>query len=89
MYWIHILIQIKKDCRNLTFFYQRSNNAGYYSGNYVAEIMYSIYKNAGITLKLYDNNEPQMGKDQADRESAAANCYIVCWVDVCGTEVED
>ena len=42
----------------------RSDNAGCYSGNSVAEIMYNICKNAGVTLKRYDNNEPEMGKDQ-------------------------
>ena len=37
---------------------------------------YNICKNAGITLKLYDNNEPQMGKDQADQKSTVAKRYI-------------
>ena len=43
---------------------------------WLAEIMYNIFKNAGITLKPYDNNESQMRKDQADREGAVAKCYI-------------
>ena len=76
----HVLLQIKKDLPNLKFLYQRSDNAGCYSGNSVAEIMYNICKNAGITLKRYDNNEPQMGKDQADQESAVAKCYTNSYI---------
>ena len=44
----------------------------------VAEIMYNMCKNAGITLKWYD--EPHRGEDQADRESAVAKCYINSYV---------
>ena len=74
-----VLIQISNDSPNLKFVYQRSDNAGCYSGYSVAEIMYNICKNAGITLKRYDN-EPHRGKDQADRESAVAKCCINSYV---------
>ena len=42
----HALIQIKKDLTNLKFSYQKNDNAGCYSGNSVAKIMYNKCKNA-------------------------------------------
>ena len=47
----HVLIQIKTGLPNLKFLHPRSDNTRCYSGNSVAEILYNICKNAGITLK--------------------------------------
>ena len=59
----------------------KSDNAGCYSGNYQAESMYELCKSKSIQLISYDYNEPQCGKDQCDRESAAAKTIIRSYVD--------
>ena len=76
----HVLIQIKKDLRNSTLLYPRSDNPGCYSVSSIAEIMFNICKNADITLKQYGNNEPQLRKDHADGESAVTKCYMNSYV---------
>ena len=41
----------------------------------VAEIEYSLCKKHDINLLRHDYNEPQCGKDQADRDSAVAKKF--------------
>lgn len=52
--------------------YIKSDNAGA-SG---PETEYVICKRKGGTLLRHDYNEPQKGKDQADRESAVVRRYV-------------
>ena len=59
----------------------KSDNAGCYSGNYQAESMHELCKSKAIKLLRYDYNEPQCGKDQCDRESAAAKSILRSFVD--------
>ena len=55
--------------------YQRSDNAGCYAANSVAEIMYVINREGNSTIIMN-----HMGKDQSDRESLIAKCYINSYV---------
>ena len=50
----------------------KSHNTGSYHRNYCLEVLYNICKNTNITLLRYDYNKPYCGKDQCNRESAAA-----------------
>ena len=59
----------------------KSDNAGCYHGNFSAESIYNLCKKKGIRLLRYDFNEPCCGKDQCDRESAAAKNIIRSYVD--------
>ena len=45
-----------------------------------AELEFEICKKHNITLYCHDYNEPQRGKDQADRESAIAKRYMTKYV---------
>ena len=72
----HVLKEILKDHPNIKQLFRKTDNAGCYSGNSVAEIEYSICRQNGFTLLRHDYSEPQKGKDQADRESAGAKKYI-------------
>ena len=72
----HVLKEIQKDHPNIKQLFRKTDNAGCYSGNFVAEIESSICRQNGFTLLRYDYNEPQKGKDQADRESAVAKRYM-------------
>ena len=72
----HVLKEIQKDHTNIKQLFRKTDNAGCYSGNSVAEIEYSICRQNGFTLLRHDYNKPQKGKDQADRESAVAKKYM-------------
>ena len=72
----HVLKEIQKDHPNIKQLFRKTDNAGCYSGNSVAEIEYSICRQNGFTLLRHDYNEPHKGKDQADRESAVAKKYM-------------
>ena len=76
----YVIAQIKRDFPQLHSLYKKSDNAGCYAGNSVAELLYRICSKYDIDLKRYDYNEPQKGKDQADRESAVAKRYINAYV---------
>ena len=76
----HVLEQIKKDYPSLEGLYCKSDNAGCYAGNSCVELKFEIYKMLNITLYRHDYNEPQKGKDQADRESAIAKRYMTKYV---------
>ena len=45
------------------------------------ESMYNLCRKKGIKLLRYDFNEPCCGKDQCDRESAAAKTILRSYVD--------
>lgn len=72
----HVLAQIKRDYPNLQGLYRKSDNASCYAGNSCAEIEYILCQKQNIYLHRHDYNEPQKGKDQADRESAIAKKYM-------------
>ena len=61
--------------------YAKSLNAPSYQGKYVLEALYKLCSSKGISLKHYDYNEPQHGKDQCDGESAGAKSLICSFVD--------
>lgn len=77
----NVLKEIKKDLPDVTKIYMKSNNAGCYHGNYSAEINQLICKLENIKLLRYDFNEPQKGKDQCDREAAAAKNQLRAYVE--------
>ena len=62
----HVLKEIQMDHPNIKQLFRKTDNAGCYSGNSVAEIECSVCKQNGFTLLQHDYNEPQKGKDQAD-----------------------
>ena len=76
----HALEQIKKDYPSLEGFYCKSDNASCYAGNSCAELEFEICKKHNITLYRHDYNEPQKGKNQADRKSAIAERYMTKYV---------
>ena len=61
--------------------YVKSDNAGSYHGNYYLEVLYNVCKNKNIKLLRYDYIEPCCGKDQCDRESAAAKSLLRSFID--------
>ena len=76
-----VLNQFQKDEPDVKKLLTKSDNAGCYHANYSAESMYNLCKAKGILLQNYDFNEPQCGKDQCDRESAAAKTIIRSYAD--------
>ena len=60
--------------------YRKLDNAGCYAGSSDAEIEYSLCKKYDINLLRHDYNEPQCGKDQADRDSAVANKFLNAYI---------
>ena len=72
----HVIKQMKSDFPELKCLFRKSDNAGCYSANSVAELTHKICKENEIQLLRYDYNEPQRGKDQADRESSIAKRYL-------------
>ena len=72
----HVLAQMKTDYPNLKGLYHKSDNASCYAGNSCAEVEYLLCKEHNINLRRHDYNEPQKGKDQADRESAVTKKYM-------------
>ena len=67
---------MKKDFPDLQTIYRKSDNAGCYAGNSVAEIKYSSCKKYDTNLLRHDYNEPQCRKDQADRNSTVAKKFL-------------
>lgn len=49
-------------------------------GNGVAESMFQMCEEKGFNLLRIDNNEPQKGKDQCDREAAVCKSYIRAYI---------
>lgn len=76
-----VIKQFQVDYPNIKILRAKSDNAGCYSGNGYIESEYLICKKNGIELKSHDFNEPQKGKDQADRESAIAKKYMTAYLD--------
>ena len=76
-----VLHQFCTDEPGIRTLYAKSDNAGYYHGNYSAESIYHLCKEKNIQLLRYDFNEPCCGKDQCDRESAAEKSIIRSFVD--------
>ena len=72
----HVLEQIKRDLPHLDTIYTRSDNAGCYAGAAVVMARPLLAAQAGIQLKRTDFNEPQRGKDQADRDTAVAKSCL-------------
>ena len=71
----HVLCEMMKDFPDLPTLYRKSDNAGCYAGNSVAETEYSLCKKYDTNLLRHDYNQPQCGKDQADRDSAVAKTF--------------
>ena len=76
-----VLKQFCKDEPNVKKLFAKSDNAGCYHGNYSAESMYHLCQKRNIQLLRYDFNEPCCGKDQCDRESAAAKSILRSFID--------
>ena len=76
----HVIKQFKKDFPHINSLYRKSDNASCYAGNSVSEIEYAICRASDIKLLRHDYNEPQKGKDQADRDSAVAKRYLNAYV---------
>ena len=76
-----VLDQFMNDEPQVKKLLTKSDNAGCYHGNFSAESVYNLCKKKGIKLLRYDFNEPCCGKDQCDRESAAAKNIIRSYVD--------
>jgi hypothetical protein len=76
----HVIKQIRADYPHLRQLYHKSDNAGCYAGNSVAENLYHICQLQNIDLLRYDYNEPQRGKDQADRDSAVAKRFLSAYI---------
>ena len=72
----HVLYKMNKDSPDLQVLYQNSDDAGFYAGNSVAEIEYSLCKKCDINLLWHDYNEPQCGKNHTDRDSAVAKKFL-------------
>ena len=60
----NVIKRMKTDFPSLEYLYRKSDNAGCYAGNGVAENEYHISLKNGTMLLRHDYNEPQMGKDQ-------------------------
>ena len=67
---------MKRDYPNLKGLYRNSDNASCYAGNSFAEVEYLPCKEHKFNLYRHKYNEPQKGKDQADRESVVAKKYM-------------
>ena len=76
-----VLDQFIKDEPTVKYVFTKSDNAGCYHGNYSAESIYLLCKQKNLKLLRYDFNEPCCGKDQCDRESAAAKSILRSYVD--------
>ena len=72
----HVLAHMKTDYPDLKGLYRKSDNASCYAGNSCAVVEYLLCKEHNINLYRHDYNEPQKGKDQADRESAVAKKFM-------------
>ena len=65
----------KKNFPDLQPLYRKSDKTGYYAGNSVSEIEYSLCKKYDINLLWPDYNEPQCGRGQANRDSALLKSF--------------
>jgi hypothetical protein len=77
----NVLRAVKKDFPNVTKIYDRSDNAGCYSGSALYYVKSNIASKLGLTLLRTDFSEAQKGKDQCDRESAVAKHHMRAYVD--------
>ena len=77
----NVLKEFKKTNPTITNIFTKSDNAGSYHGNCIFEGLFKVCKHAGFQLMRTDYNEPCRGKDQCDRESAAAKSIINSFVD--------
>lgn len=66
----YVLEQIKKDYPRITKIYDKSDNAAYYRNWKMLRERRRIMNDVGIQVVETHNNEPQRGKDQADRDVA-------------------
>ena len=76
----HVLCEMKKEFPNLQTLYQKSDNVGCYAGNSVGEIECFLCKKYDINLLRHDYNEPQCGKDKANRDSAVAKKFLSAYI---------
>ena len=76
-----VLKEFVKSQPQIKKIYMKSDNAGCYHNSQSPEALFNIFKKYGLTLQIYDFNEPAQGKDQCDRESATAKSYIHNYVD--------
>ena len=76
-----VLDQFRQDEPEMSKLFAKSDNANCYHANFSAESMYNLCHSKGLQLLRYDFNEPCCGKDQCDRESAAAKTIIRSYVD--------
>lgn len=77
----NVLREYQKNNPHIKQIFTKSDNAGAYHGNYVFEALYNMCKNQDLKLMRSDFNEPCRGRDQCDRESAAASSIINSFVD--------
>ena len=78
-----VLDKFKEDEPTISKLFTKSDNAGCYHASLVPEALFKMCKDKGFRLLRYDldYNEPCKGKDQCDRESAAAKTIIRSFVD--------
>ena len=77
----NVLKEFKKNNPHISKVFTKSDNAGSYHGNFIFEALYNVCKDVNLQLLRSDYNEPCRGKDQCDRESAAAKSIINSYVD--------
>ena len=77
----NVLSEFRKDEMVINKRFLKSDNAGCYHASQTLEIMKVICEEKGFELLRYDFNEPCKGKDQCDRESAAAKRVIRSFLD--------
>ena len=76
----HVLKEFKKSNPVITKIFTKSDNASSYHGNFIFEALHKVCKGENFQLLRTDYNEPSKGKDQCDRESAAARNIINSFV---------
>ena len=76
-----VLNQFRIDEPEVCRLFAKSDNANCYHANFSAESMHNLCHSKGLQLLRYDFNEPCCGKDQCDRESAAAKTIMRSFVD--------
>ena len=77
----NVLKEFTKTYPTITNIFTKSDNAGSYYENCIFEGLFEVCKHAGFQLIRTGYNEPCRGKDQCDRESAAAKSIINSFVD--------
>ena len=82
-----VIKEFKRDVPSIMQLYAKSDNAGCYHANGAAEGLHYICNQHGLKLLRYDYNEPSKGKDQCDRDSAAAKTVLRSYVDA-GNDIQ-